>query len=131
MAESELEVVAGLEIVATVLIRLAEHPLSVFDEVKDDLAEVGTGTDSPFVEGEEGHGTEGFEGIETNPFEELLAGDVAVGELAAGSGGFMDRLLGVIEGFANEVVSFTGVALIELRDFLDDFVKIDRMHQTG
>jgi hypothetical protein len=43
----------------------------------------------------------------------------------------MDGLLGMIEGFANEVVGFAGVAVIELRDFIYDFVKVDRMHRTG
>jgi hypothetical protein len=82
------------------------------------------------MEGEERHGAEGTEGVESNPFEELLAGDVAIGDLAICARGFMDGLLGMIEGFANEVVGFAGVAGIELRDFFYDFVKVDRMHRT-
>ena len=131
LTERELEVVAGLEVFASVLIRLAEHALAVFDQVEHDIAEVGAGMNPPLLEREEGHGSEGFEGVESNPLEQLLAGDVAIGDFAAGAGGFMDGLLGMIEGFANEVVGFAGVAAIELRDFIYDFVKMDRMHRTG
>ncbi len=130
MTEGHLKVVARLEIVAGVLLGFAEHPLAVLDEVEDDFAEVLAGLDAEFPEGEHRHGPEGFEGVEADAFEQLLAGDVAVGRFAGGVGGFVYGLLGVIEGFADEVVSFARVAAVELDDLVYDFLKMDRMHRT-
>jgi hypothetical protein len=131
MAEGEVEVITGLEILAAVPVGFSEHALAVIDEVEDDFAEVRAGTDAHFLEGKERHGSEGIEGVEADAFEELLAGHVAVGGIAGGAGGFMEGLLSVIEGFTDEEVSFAGVAAVESNDYVDDILKIDRMHQSG
>jgi hypothetical protein len=131
MAEGEIEVITGLKILAAVPVGFSEHALAVIDEVEDDFAEVRAGPDAHFLEGKERHGPEGIEGEEADAFEELLAGHVAVGGTAGGAGGFMEGLLSVIEGFTHEVVGFAGVAAVESNDYVDDIIKIDRMHQSG
>lgn len=131
LPEDDVEIIAGPEIFATILFGFAEHALAEVDEVEDDVAEVGAGADAPFAQGKEAHGAEGAQGVETDAFQELLSGDVAIYKVASWACRFVDGVLSAIEGFANEVVGFGCEAVIDPDDFLYEFVKVDRVHQTG
>jgi hypothetical protein len=86
LTERGLEVIAGFEVLAAILIRFAEHALAVFDQIEHDLSEIRARTNAPLPESEKGHGPEGVEGVAPNSFEELLSGDVAIGDFAFGAG---------------------------------------------
>jgi hypothetical protein len=112
-AEGLVEVVTGGEILPAILIGFPEFAL--FDEIEDEFTEVGAGTDAPFIEDEDGHGSVFLEGELADAFEEFGYGDVAGAGIES---------LGVVEGGAQEEVSLPGITGIPIHQQGDGCVEI-------
>jgi hypothetical protein len=124
-AESVIEVVTAFEVVAAVFLGFAEE--AEIDHIEDDFTDIFAAMEAPFVEERFGHGAILFESEFANAFEQFLAGDMA--DFVAI--GFDDFLLGVIEAFADEEISFAMVPRVLFDDFVENLIEVNRVHRLG
>jgi tetratricopeptide (TPR) repeat protein len=116
--------VSAPEIVDGVRFRLSEN--ADRNQIEDHLAEVVAAADAPILKDRRHHRAELLQRVETDAFEELLAGDVAGWAAFAGLFALLD---GVVERIAEEMIGVAFVARILLADDIEGFTKIKFLHR--
>jgi hypothetical protein len=125
--EGVLELKDLLEVLAAVLVGLREH--IVFDEVEDDLPEVGTAVNTPGVEDRLRQRSELVKGVDAESVEQFRSRNVPGTPHARGVP-FLEFLHRVIQPEPDEFVSLSVEARVFLADERDHLAEIRSFHSS-